>query len=241
MLGPSDGELWAAGGDDAFTQLFERHAEAVWNHAYRLTGSWSLAEDLTSMTFMTAWRRRHELTLVRDRARPWLYAVAGFLARTARRGGGAGGGPARHRGRQPSHARKRRRRVIVVDASAMSTMLVYTDDRGRKARAALARDIEWVAPEHWKAEVFSVVRVLTLGRKITEAWASGVVSLLPRVGVKTVSLDDLLPRMWELRGNVSGYDAAYVALAEARGVTLVTADGKLARAAMSFCRVELVG
>ncbi|HEY0498401.1 MAG TPA: type II toxin-antitoxin system VapC family toxin [Kutzneria sp.] len=131
--------------------------------------------------------------------------------------------------------------MIVVDASAMSTMLVYTDDRGRKARAVLARDIEWVAPEHWKAEVFSVVRVLTLGRKITEAWASGVVSLLPRVGVKTVSLDDLLPRMWELRGNVSGYDAAYVALAEARGVTLVTADGKLARAAMSFCRVELVG
>jgi predicted nucleic acid-binding protein len=131
--------------------------------------------------------------------------------------------------------------VIVVDASAMSTMLVYTDDRGRKARAVLARDIEWVAPEHWKAEVFSVVRVLTLGRKITEAWASRVVSLLPRVGVKAVSLDDLLPRMWELRGNVSGYDAAYVALAEARGVTLVTADGKLARAAMSFCRVELVG
>ena len=38
MLGPSDGELWAAGGEDAFTQLFERHAEAVWNHADR--GRW---------------------------------------------------------------------------------------------------------------------------------------------------------------------------------------------------------
>ncbi|MFI9388000.1 RNA polymerase sigma factor [Kutzneria sp. NPDC052558] len=82
VLGPSDGELWAAGGDEAFTQLFERHAEAVWNHAYRLTASWTLAEDLTSMTFLTAWRRRAELTLVRDSARPWLYAVAGFLART---------------------------------------------------------------------------------------------------------------------------------------------------------------
>lgn len=131
--------------------------------------------------------------------------------------------------------------MIVVDASAMSNMLVYTDERGRKARAALARDIEWVAPEHWKAEVFSVVRGLTLGGKITETWASHVVGLLPRVVVKTVSLDDLLPRMWELRSNVSGYDAGYVALAEARGITLVTADGKLARSAMSFCRVELVG
>jgi predicted nucleic acid-binding protein len=130
--------------------------------------------------------------------------------------------------------------MIVVDASAMANLLVYTDDRGRKARAVLARDIEWIAPEHWKAEIFSVVRGLALGRKITDEWAAHVVGLLPRIGVKPVPLDDLLARMWELRGNVSGYDAAYVALAEARGVTLVTADGRLARAATSFCRVELV-
>jgi RNA polymerase sigma-70 factor (ECF subfamily) len=56
------------------------HAEAVWNHAYRLTASWSTAEDLTSMTFLTAWRRRREVTLVRDSALPWLYTVAGNLA-----------------------------------------------------------------------------------------------------------------------------------------------------------------
>ena len=130
--------------------------------------------------------------------------------------------------------------MIVVDTSALANMLVYTDDRGRKARAVLARDIEWAAPEHWKAEIFSVVRGLALGKKITDEWASHVVDLLPRVGVKTVPLDDLLPRMWELRGNVSGYDAAYVALAETRGCTLVTADGRLARTATSFCRVELV-
>ncbi|HEU5472803.1 MAG TPA: RNA polymerase sigma factor [Actinophytocola sp.] len=81
----SDGTLWtrAAGGDrSAFTELFERHAEAVWNHAYRLTGSWSRAEDLASATFLTAWRRRGSVTLVRDSALPWLYAVAANLART---------------------------------------------------------------------------------------------------------------------------------------------------------------
>jgi predicted nucleic acid-binding protein len=105
----------------------------------------------------------------------------------------------------------------------------------------LARDIEWIAPEHWKAELFSVVRGLTLGRKISEDEGLRAVNRLPHLRVDTVSLDDLLPRMWELRGNVSGYDAAYVALAEAQGVTLVTADGRLARAATSFCRVELVG
>ncbi|MGI5501040.1 RNA polymerase sigma factor [Lentzea sp. CA-135723] len=79
---PSDAELWARGDERAFGLLYDRHAEAVWNHAYRLTASWSTAEDLTSATFMTAWRRRAEMKLVHDSALPWLYTVAGFLARS---------------------------------------------------------------------------------------------------------------------------------------------------------------
>ncbi|WP_049796972.1 RNA polymerase sigma factor [Actinosynnema mirum] len=78
----SDAELWERGDRAAFSALFERHAEAVWNHAYRLTASWALAEDLTSSVFLTAWRKRAEVTLVRDSALPWLYSVAGNLART---------------------------------------------------------------------------------------------------------------------------------------------------------------
>jgi len=78
---PSDAELWQDGTDAAFAELFERHVEAVWNHAYRLTGSWNVAEDLTSATFLTAWRRRADVTLVRDSALPWLYTVVGNLAR----------------------------------------------------------------------------------------------------------------------------------------------------------------
>jgi RNA polymerase sigma factor (sigma-70 family) len=85
----SDPELWsraAAGDRAAFGELFERHVEAVWNHAYRLTASWSLAEDLTSSTFLVAWRRCADVRLVRDSALPWLYTVAGNLARDERRG-----------------------------------------------------------------------------------------------------------------------------------------------------------
>ncbi len=84
-----DGELWrrAAHGDEgAFTELFHRHVEAVWNHAYRLSGSWATAEDVTSSTFVTAWRKCADVTLVNDSARPWLYAVAANLARTHGRG-----------------------------------------------------------------------------------------------------------------------------------------------------------
>jgi hypothetical protein len=87
--GTGGGELWGrnAGGDQrAFAELFERHAQAVWNHAYRLTGSWSAAEDLTSNTFVIAWRKRADITLVRDSALPWLCTVAGNVARTEHRG-----------------------------------------------------------------------------------------------------------------------------------------------------------
>ncbi len=81
----SDTELWqraAAGDRAAFGELFERHVEAVWNHAYRLTASWAQAEDLTSSTFLLAWRKCPELRLVRESALPWLFTVAGNLART---------------------------------------------------------------------------------------------------------------------------------------------------------------
>jgi len=128
----------------------------------------------------------------------------------------------------------------VVDASVLANMLLYVDERGRKARAVLGRDTEWAAPEHWKAEIFSVVRGLTLGGKIKEEQAVRAVDRIPQLGVDHVSLNELLPRMWQLRTNISGYDAAYVALAETREVPLVTSDARLARAATAYCRVELV-
>lgn len=51
----------------------------------------------------------------------------------------------------------------------------------------------------------------------------------------------LLPRMWELRGNISGYDAAYVAAAEAYNCTLVTTDARLSRAGVAHCPIDLIG
>jgi RNA polymerase sigma factor (sigma-70 family) len=87
-VGMSDAELWrraSRGEHTAFTTLFERHAGAVWNHAYRLTGSWSMAEDVGANTFLVAWRKRTQVTLVRESALPWLYTVAGNLVRNERR------------------------------------------------------------------------------------------------------------------------------------------------------------
>lgn len=130
--------------------------------------------------------------------------------------------------------------MIVVDASVVASMLIYADDRGRRARAALGRDTEWAAPEHWKAEVFSVVRGLVLGKKVEDEHGERAISRIPALGVDHVPIDDLLPRMWQLKDSISAYDAPYVALAAARDLTLVTSDARLGRAAVPCCRVELV-
>ncbi|TQS43863.1 RNA polymerase sigma factor [Cryptosporangium phraense] len=85
---PTDRQLWAdaaAGNQDAFGTLFDRHAKAVYNHCFRLTGNWTLADDATSATFLAAWRRRSSVTLVHDSALPWLLTVATNTIRDERR------------------------------------------------------------------------------------------------------------------------------------------------------------
>lgn len=84
MTTSSDRALWfrAAEGDgEAFGQLYDRHARAIYNFLYRRTASWSDAEDLTSAVFLHAWRRRAEIELDRESALPWLIRTADYTAR----------------------------------------------------------------------------------------------------------------------------------------------------------------
>lgn len=68
--------------------------------------------------------------------------------------------------------------------------------------------------------------------RATEVWM--------HLGVERLGVQGLLPRVWELRGNMSAYDATYVALAEALEAPLVTADGRLARAPGPRCLITVV-
>jgi RNA polymerase sigma factor (sigma-70 family) len=82
---PTDADLWSAmtaGDEAAFGTLFDRHARAVYNHAFRLCGSWSVAEDLTQATFLVAWRKRRQVRILQGTALPWLLVVAGNQARS---------------------------------------------------------------------------------------------------------------------------------------------------------------
>jgi RNA polymerase sigma-70 factor (ECF subfamily) len=73
------------GEPEAFGVLFERHARPVYNHLFRRTADWSLAEDLTSVVFLEAWRRRADVRLEHDLALPWLLGVATNVLRNRRR------------------------------------------------------------------------------------------------------------------------------------------------------------
>ena len=130
--------------------------------------------------------------------------------------------------------------MIVVDASAAVNALVYGADRGSRGRARLAADPAWVVPEHWTVEIFSAVRRNVAAGLLADAVGAAVLQGLRGATFETVPTVQLLGAMWEMRANVSAYDAPYVAIAAQYDLTLVTADQRMARAAIGQCRVELV-
>ncbi len=130
--------------------------------------------------------------------------------------------------------------MIVVDASVLTN--AFTDDgpAGSAARAELASDLHWAGPEHVLVECFSAIRGRWLGRKIGEDRATDALAAVVDAAVDLVGVRSLLPRMWELRANASGYDAAYLALAESFGCALLTADARLESLPGVRCEVRVV-
>ncbi|MFI8536741.1 RNA polymerase sigma factor [Streptomyces aquilus] len=74
-----------AGDHDAFGDLFDAYARSVYNHAFRLTGEWSTAEDVVSLTFLEAWRLRGTVDEEGGSLRPWLLGIATNVTRNTRR------------------------------------------------------------------------------------------------------------------------------------------------------------
>jgi len=129
--------------------------------------------------------------------------------------------------------------MIVVDASVLAN--AFTDDGpvGTSGRSELARDAHWAGPEHLVVEVFSAVRGRWLGHKISEQRARDALTALADASIDLMAVAPLLDRMWELRSNVTGYDAAYLAVAETLDCTFVTADARLGRVPDLRCEVRV--
>jgi predicted nucleic acid-binding protein len=96
------------------------------------------------------------------------------------------------------------------------------------------------APELIDLEVTSVLRRLCAATQLDPARADQALTDLDALRLERIPHRPLLRRCWELRHNVTVYDAAYIALAEILDVTLVTADQRLANAPGTTCVIDLL-
>jgi predicted nucleic acid-binding protein len=125
--------------------------------------------------------------------------------------------------------------VIVVDASAALAAL-FNDGPARQSLI----DDRIHAPHLIDSEVMSGVRRRVLARAMTTKQGWAALDVWRRLAIVRYPVVGVFDRIWELRDNLSAYDAGYVALAETLGCTLVTADTRLGSAPGVRCAVTVV-
>jgi predicted nucleic acid-binding protein len=129
--------------------------------------------------------------------------------------------------------------MIVVDASVLVTALGHDGDEGRQVRERL-RGKRVFAPEIVDLEVASYVRRARREGQIGPQRAVQALADLALASIARVSHTPFLSRIWELRDNLTPYDAAYVVLAETMQAPLVTADARMSRAPGIRCEVVVL-
>lgn len=125
--------------------------------------------------------------------------------------------------------------MIVVDASAALAALLNDG----AARRALATE-QLHAPHLIDSEVASGLRRRVQAKQLALRDAGNALAVWRRLAMTRYAVHPLLGRVWQLRENVSAYDAGYIALAELLDCALVTADARLSRAAGVRCPLTLV-
>jgi len=129
--------------------------------------------------------------------------------------------------------------MIVIDASVLVVALAEDGDDGRQKRELLDGE-ELHAPEVVDLEVASYVRRACHTGLIAPRRAIQALADLALMPIERVAHTPLLSRVWDLRENLTPYDAVYVALAETLGARLLTADARLARAPGIRCEVVVL-
>ncbi len=130
--------------------------------------------------------------------------------------------------------------MIVVDASAILEVLLGTPDGARVAERLFTPGETLHAPHLLDLEVAQVLRRYALAGELDSARGLEALDDLADLPLTRYPHDLLLPRIWELRRNLTAYDAAYVALAEALAAPLVTRDAALVSVRVHHARVELL-
>jgi predicted nucleic acid-binding protein len=130
--------------------------------------------------------------------------------------------------------------VIVVDASALIETLLRTPAADAVEERLFAPLQTLHATQLIDVEVAQVIRRYAASGQIDSERGRAALADLADLRMQRYPHHLLLPRIWDLRDNLSAYDAAYVALAEALDAPLVTRDRRLAAAAGHRARIELV-
>lgn len=125
--------------------------------------------------------------------------------------------------------------MIVVDASAVVAALVDSGATGKWAESTLRNAGGLAAPEIMAVEVTNVLRRAEQNREVDAATAGQAFADLQRLAVQLVPFPAIDDRVWNLRSNLTAYDASYVAAAEALKLPLATLDEKLSRAPGPTC------
>lgn len=127
--------------------------------------------------------------------------------------------------------------MIVIDASALVNALVRPTP---PLVARISREAALHGPQLLPLEVASALRRLAGTGKLSDAGAWSALASLSRLALQLHPHLPLLARLWELRSTMTVYDGAYVALAEALDLPLLTSDARLFRTVGPRCAVELL-
>ena len=126
--------------------------------------------------------------------------------------------------------------TLVVDASALVAALIESSPEGRWLEGTLVSD-DLAAPEFALAESTNIFRQLELSGGISRARADRARRNLLRLRLQLYRFAPFADRVWELRHNLTAYDAWYVALAESLDCSLLTLDLRLSRANGPTCEM----
>ncbi|HEX5852259.1 MAG TPA: PIN domain-containing protein [Solirubrobacteraceae bacterium] len=126
--------------------------------------------------------------------------------------------------------------MIVADASAIAELLLARP-RAAAVRAALLPHPELHVPEHFHVEMLSVLRRYSIRRELSQRRAAEALAALADLRVLTYPVIQLADTVWDLRFDLTAYDAAYLALARRLDVAVITLDKGLAKAAAKDARL----
>lgn len=130
--------------------------------------------------------------------------------------------------------------MIVIDASVLANVVGDDGNDGQRARLEFRNAADVAAPDLADVQTVAVLRKRWIAGTVSDQRFAAAVEDLEQLEIDRYPALRFMRRAYELRANVTVYDAAYVALAETLGCELLTADQRLANASGPRCTIRVL-